>query len=122
MVNLLILCLLVTSACTTLKPSEPGIAVDDLKLTLERMSNNKVYLMFEGHDKDKNCLLSRTEVFVPDGQKKVFQLRLGATTESCKGKNCEHCKFKTSGGCECVNSLNTCEHTIIKTGQFLRWR
>jgi len=76
------------------------------------------YLLREGHDMKGNCRLSRTEIELADSG--YMFMRLSGTTEMCSGKNCEHCAFKKGGGCSCVNSTNTCNHTIIKNDRLLR--
>jgi len=80
------------------------------KVEILEEGGNK-YLYRRGEDNKGNCILTRTLLVQTDGL--VFMRRMG-NTETCTGKNCSFCAFKTTGGCECKNSLNTCEHTITK--------
>lgn len=72
-----------------------------------------------GKDKDGNCILTRTQL---ERMADVLVYRMSGVTETCKGKDCSYCGFKTSGGCECRNSLNTCEHTITRNRDLMALR
>ena len=94
---------------------------DDSPIELEEIvsyeGEDDYYLLREAHGKDGSCRLSRTKIELAESG--YFFMRISGTTESCSGKGCEHCGFKKAGGCECVNSLNICEHTIVKNETLL---
>lgn len=79
------------------------------------INTDKIYLLREGHTLEGDCRISRTELTV-DGS--LFLMRMPGTTETCSGTGCDHCSFKKGGGCECISSLNICEHTISKNKDF----
>jgi len=81
--------------------------------------DGQLYFVRKGHTRSKDCRISRTPV-QQDGN--LVMMRMNGTTETCSGKNCSHCSFKTGGGCDCVNSLNLCEHTITKNRDLFRLR
>lgn len=70
-------------------------------------------LIRKGQSESGNCYISRTDVY-HDKENQVSYLKLGGITETCSGQNCSHCAFKRAGGCECKNSTNICNHTIVK--------
>lgn len=86
---------------------------------VEKDADGKLYYMRKGTTQGKDCRVSRTEVSSEDG---MLLMRMQGTTETCSGKSCSHCAFKTGGGCECKNSLNTCEHTISRNRDLLLMR
>lgn len=93
---------------------------DDMKveaITREDF-DGEPFLVTEAHSEKGGCTVTKT--LLAHTKWGYLYLRAGGTTEKCSGKNCEHCAFKDGGGCKCVNSLNICEHTIIKTSTILR--
>ena len=88
--------------------------------TEDPLTKGKTYLTLTAKTKDgKGCQVFRTEVIPIDG---AMFMRLNGKGESCTGKNCSHCAFKKTGGCECKNSLNICEHTITRNSAVLARR
>ena len=91
-----------------------GVEVSDASVVTE---DKTTYLYRKGKSKDGNCIVSRTPLIDVNGE---YMMRMKGTTETCSGKNCSYCAFKTTGGCECKNSLNSCEHTISRNRDILK--
>jgi hypothetical protein len=123
----LILFLVVLTSCSHLIPKPKDVEYFHVsaiprhfpdKTKVESYDLKGDYLIRHGKAKSKDCWISRSEVVLRSG---LLFLKPGGVSETCKGKNCSHCGFKDSGGCECKNSLNTCEHTITRNRDFIRW-
>lgn len=85
------------------------------KVTVEKQEG-KLYLVREGENDKGDCRTTRSELDeVKNGSDEfVVYMRMGGVTESCSGDGCSYCAFKASGGCECKNSTNTCNHTVSR--------
>ena len=91
-----------------------GVEVSDATVVTE---GETTYLYRKGKSPEGNCIVSRTPLIDANGQ---YMMRINGLTETCTGKNCSYCAFKTTGGCECKNSLNLCEHTISRNRDILK--
>jgi hypothetical protein len=114
----IILFLGITSCQTTLVPANmlSQQFEDGTRVYSNHISEGYIYR--EGHNFDGDCRVSRTEVEILDY--KFFMVRLNGTTETCSGKNCEHCTFRASGGCACKNlGQGVCTHTITRNRDIL---
>ena len=89
--------------------------LDDVRATDHEVTDE--YFIRKGEDIWGNCYVQRFPI-VKSGES--VYLRMGAKGETCAGVNCSHCAFKDGGGCECKNSLNTCNHTITRVRDILR--
>jgi len=96
---------------------------DGTPVESEEMTNYKndrtLYLVREGHTKKGDCRISRTPVDL--GESGYYVMLMKKSTDTCSGNGCSHCDFASGGGCVCVNSTNTCSHTISRN-HLLLWR
>jgi hypothetical protein len=80
--------------------------------------DGKIYYVRKGHDKNDDCIVTRTPIFVEEG---LLVFKMAGNTETCSGKDCAHCKFKSTGGCECKNmGQGICSHTITRNRDLFR--
>ncbi len=96
---------------------------------IEKVEKNKAkkpvtYFYRKGYDRKKNCIISRTPLDVRpiDGKDTIaYMMRMRGVTETCSGDGCSHCAFKDTGGCVCKKFSGTCNHTISKNTELLKW-
>jgi hypothetical protein len=88
-----------------------GTPVETSKVVAEK-DTGRIFFVEEGHVAETDdCRMRRFELKLTG--KELRPVPPGVT-ETCTGKGCSHCVFKTRGGCKCKNSVNICEHTISR--------
>jgi hypothetical protein len=90
---------------------EDGTPVEVVETELDEKTG-AYYLVREGHTSKKDCRVTRTPLY--ESKEGFLYMRRNGASETCTGNGCSHCAFKTGGGCTCVNSTNTCSHTITR--------
>ena len=117
-------------SCKTTKVEDVLVSADEvtfeeikggelLDQEIEYVNDRKAWFIRKGKTPDGNCIVERYPLMPIDD---MLFMRMGGKGEKCTGVNCSHCAFKSGGGCECKNSLNTCNHEITRIRDLIRLR